>query len=211
MPQPLRHIAVEGAIGAGKSTLAGKLAVHWHSELLLEKPEDNPFLARFYADPARYALQTQLCFLFQRVEQVRSLAQPGIFSAGIVSDFMFDKDMLFAGLTLSDDEFALYRQVHAQMAPRLPQPDLVIWLQARPETLLQRIRQRGIGMEQRIDAAYLQRLHDAYAERFGRDPGLPLLVVDADAFNPLARPADFERLLQRIERFHGPRESFPGL
>lgn len=204
----LRHIAIEGPIGAGKSTLARLLAARLDAQLLLERPHDNPFLERFYADPARYAMQTQLCFLFQRIEQYRELAQPGMFTPRVVSDFMFAKDALFAQLTLSDDEFRLYSQIHAAMAPQMPAPDLVIWLQADPATLLGRIAQRGLAMEQGMDPAYLQRLGHAYAAWFEREPGLPVLAIDTTRFNPLAQPADLDRLMQRLQDFRGPREAW---
>jgi deoxyguanosine kinase len=202
-----RHIAIEGPIGVGKSSLARKLAAHLGADALLEKPEENPFLARFYEDGSRYALQTQLFFLFQRVDQYRALAQPGMFSPRIVSDFMFAKDALFARLTLSDDEYRLYLQIHQQVAGTLPQPDLVIWLQAATPVLQQRIRRRGIDMEQSIPDAYLERLSRAYAEHFEREPGLPVLVVPTDGFNPLAIEADFRRLLAALESFQGGRQS----
>lgn len=209
---PLRHIAIEGPIGAGKSSLARRLAQRLHAELLLERPEDNPFLGRFYeaAQPGLanpYALQTQLFFLFQRVEQSRALSEPNMFSPRIVSDFMFAKDALFAQLTLSDDEYRLYRQIHAEVAPRLAQPDLVIWLQASAPTLRQRIRRRGIAMEQDIDGEYLQRLADAYGDFFLRESSLPVLAVNTELFNPVDRPQDLDRLLQRLVDFSGPRES----
>ena len=128
----LRHIAIEGPIGAGKSTLASLLAPPLGAELLLERPHDNPFLKDFYVDGGRYAFQTQLFFLFQRVELTRSLAQPGMFAPLIVSDFTLEKDRLFARLTLSDEEYRLYSMIHEQVAPKLPTPDLVIWLR-RPD------------------------------------------------------------------------------
>jgi deoxyadenosine/deoxycytidine kinase len=208
----LRHIAVEGAIGVGKTSLARRLALHLGWRSLLERPEDNPFLERYYAAGERYALPTQLAFLFQRVEQMRELAQPGMFERGVVSDFVFSKDALFASLTLSADEFALYTQLHAQVAPaRPPEPDLVIWLRASASTLLERIRRRGIAMEQGLDLDYLERLDDAYAEHFERAPEAPLLAVDTENFHPAARAGDFARLLDRIAAFTGPRESYrPG-
>lgn len=207
MLDALRHIAIEGPIGAGKSTLARLLAERLGAQLLLERPHDNPFLERFYADAPRYAMQTQLFFLFQRIEQYRELAQPGMFTPRIVSDFMFAKDALFARLTLSDDEYRLYLQIHQAMAPQVPRPDLVIWLQADADTLLGRIARRGLPMEQGIDAAYLQSLAAAYGAWFEREPLLPVLAIDTTRFNPLERPQDLDRLLQRLRQFQGPREA----
>ncbi len=128
LTQRFPHIAIEGPIGVGKSSLARKLSAHLGSELLLEKADDNPFLERFYADMAGYAFQTQLFFLFQRLKQRRALSQPGMFSHGIVSDFMFAKDAIFARMNLSDDEYGLYAQMYAHAAAQLPPPDLIVWL-----------------------------------------------------------------------------------
>ena len=203
-----RHIAIEGPIGVGKSSLARRLASHLGAELLLEQPLDNPFLERFYGDMPGYALQVQLAFLFQRVKQVRQLAQPGMFAAGIVSDYVFAKDALFARLNLSDDEYRLYMQMHAQVAPQVPEPDLVIWLQAGPATLMQRIRQRGIGMEQGIGEDYLQRLTDAYVEYFHAYDAAPVFAVGTEQFNPVERDADFAAFVERLAAFCGPREFF---
>ena len=204
-----RHIVVEGPIGVGKSTLARRLAAHLNARLLMERPEDNPFLERYYRDPARYALQTQLFFLFQRIDQLRDLAQPRMFAPVTVSDFLLAKDMLFAQLTLADDEFRLYAQIHAQAAPQVAPPDLVIWLQASPETLVSRIRKRGIPMEQGIPAGWLARLAQAYADLFDHTyADAPVLAVDTELFSPGLRGPDFETLLRRVGQFRGPRESF---
>lgn len=201
-----RYIVVEGPIGAGKTSLANKLAQRLGADVMTERPADNPFLERFYADNAGYALQTQLFFLFQRLRQVRELAQPGMFTQGLVSDFMFEKDALFARLTLSDEEYRLYAQMVRQLAPQIPRPDLVLWLQAGPQTLLGRIHRRGLAMERGITLAYLQRLCDAYAEHFQRYDGAPVFALDTEHFNPIEREADFALLVQRLAAFHGRRE-----
>ena len=180
----LRHVAIEGAIGVGKSSLARRLAVHLEAELMLEAADENPLLERFYADQPGYAFQTQVIFLFQRLKQVRSVSQPGMFSPMVISDFMFAKDALFARLNLNDEEYRLYSQLYAPAAQQVPEPDLVIWLQASPATLLQRIRRRGICMEQVITEDYLHRLCDAYVEYFhSYDRGARLRGGDR-AFQP---------------------------
>jgi deoxyguanosine kinase len=203
-----RHIAIEGPIGVGKSSLARRLASHLGAELLLERPQENPFLERFYGDMPGYALQVQLAFLFQRVKQVQAYAQPGMFAQAVVSDFVFAKDALFARLNLSDDEYRLYAQMHAQVAPQVPEPDLVIWLQAGPATLMQRIRQRGIGMEQGISEDYLQRLADAYVEYFHAYDAAPVFAVGTEHFNPVDSDADFAAFVERLAAFRGRREFF---
>jgi deoxyadenosine/deoxycytidine kinase len=202
------HIAIEGPIGVGKSSLARRLAAHLGAELMLERAEENPYLERFYNDLPGYAFQTQVFFLFQRMRQVRELAQPGMFSKSVVSDFTLAKDALFARMNLSDEEYRLYSQMYAQVSQQLPQPDLVIWLQATPPVLMQRIRQRGIAMEQRIDPAYLQRLCDAYAAHFQTFAGAPLMVVNSEHFNPVERTQDFNALIEALAAFEGPRAIF---
>jgi deoxyadenosine/deoxycytidine kinase len=203
-----RYVAIEGPIGVGKSSLARKLAACLGADLLLEQPDENPFLSRFYGDMPGYAFQTQLFFLFQRLKQMQTVAQPGMFGDAIVGDFLFAKDSLFARLTLSDDEFRLYSQMYAQLAPQVREPDLVIWLQASPETLLQRVRRRAIGMELGISADYLQRLCDAYVEYFHAYEGAPVFAIGTEQFNPVDSDADFSLLLQRLALFKGRREFF---
>ena len=203
-----RHIAIEGPIGVGKSTLARKLADHLGAELLLEQPRENPFLGRFYEDMPGYAFQTQLAFLFQRVKQMQAAAQPGMFATAVISDFLFEKDAIFARLNLSDDELRLYSQMYQQVAPQMRQPDLVIWLQAAPPTLLRRIRRRAIPMEQGIAPDYLRRLCDAYVAYFHGYDGAPVFAVGTEHFNPVDRDADFALLLERLAAFRGRREFF---
>ena len=206
--QRFRHIAIEGPIGVGKTSLARKLAWHLGAELLLEQAGDNPFLGRFYEDMPGYAFQTQLAFLFQRVKQMQAAAQPGMFASAVISDFLFEKDAIFARLNLSDDEFRLYAQMYEQVAPQVRQPDLVIWLQAPPPTLLKRIHRRAIPMEQGIASDYLQRLCDAYVEYFHGYEGAPVFALGTEHFNPVDDDGDFALLLQRLEAFRGRREFF---
>jgi len=200
-----RHIVIEGPIGVGKSSLARRLADHLGAELLLEKADDNPFLDRFYDDRFGYAFQTQLFFLFQRVKQMQIVSQQGMFSRGVVSDFLFAKDALFARLNLSDDEYRLYAQMYGEVAPSVPEPDLIVWLQATPASLLQRIAQRGIAMERAISEAYLQRVCDAYVEHFHGHAGAPVFAVVTERFNPVDSEADFHLLLDELARFEGRR------
>ena len=193
-----RHIAVEGPIGVGKTTLARQLAGPLEADLMLERPEENPFLQRFYADMPGFALQTQLFFLFQRARQARELAQAGLFSRPVIGDYLFAKDALFARLTLSDEEHRLYLQMYAQLAHDVSEPDLVIWLQASPATLRRRIRARGIAMEQRIDEAYLERLCAAYVEHFRAYDAAPVIAIDTEHFNPARSDADLSGVLQQV-------------
>ena len=202
------YIVVEGAIGAGKTSLARKLAAQVAAQTLLELPEENPFLERFYRDAARYALPTQMFFLFQRLNQLRDLAQPDLFDARIVSDFLLDKDPIFARLTLGDDELALYQQLYEHLRPQAPQPDLVIYLQAEPATLIERIRKRGIAMEAGISENYIEKLCEAYSRIFYDYEASPLLIVNTENLNPVDNDEDFTLLLQRIANMRGKREFF---
>jgi deoxyadenosine/deoxycytidine kinase len=203
-----RHVVIEGPIGAGKTSLARRLAQRAGAHMLLEQPQENPFLERFYRDSARYALATQMFFLFQRVQQLAELKQLDLFQSAIVSDFLLEKDRLFARLTLADDELRLYEQVHDQLKPGTAPPDLVIYLQARPETLVERVGRRGNPIESGISETYLRALADSYARFFHAYAAAPVLIVNTEHLNPVDRDEDFELLLDRIEKLRGRREYF---
>lgn len=203
-----RYIVVEGPIGAGKTSLAQRLAEHGGAQTLLEKPQDNPFLARFYQDQARYALPTQLFFLFQRINEVRDLSQMDLFKARTVADYLFDKDTLFARLNLSDDEFKLYQSIYQSLVPQAPAPDLVIYLQASTDALIERVQRRGLRYERNISDDYLTRLSRSYGEFFHHYDDAPLLVVNSDNLNFVDNADDFDLLLERIGKMRGRREYF---
>ena len=203
-----RYLVVEGPIGVGKTSLARQIAHHVQGDLVLEAPDENPFLALFYRDMARYALPAQLNFLFQRVDQIRPLTQPDLFKRATVADFLFDKDPLFARLNLSDDEFQLYEKIYAYLKPQTPDPDLVIYLQAKTETLVERVARRGAVMEQGISETYLARLADAYSRYFHQYDAAPLLVVNTEQLNFVENPDHLNLLLQQIAAMRGRREFF---
>ena len=203
-----RHIVVEGPIGVGKTSLARRLGASLGAHLLLEQPQANPFLARFYREPDRHALATQLFFLFQRIGQLAELRQLDLFHTLVVGDFLLDKDPLFARLTLADDELKLYEQLYAQLAPRAPAPDLVIYLQAPAEALIERVARRGNPDEAGITTDYLRRLTDSYASYFHHFDAAPLLVVNAEHLNPIGREENYALLVSRIARMRGRREYF---
>jgi len=203
-----RYIVVEGPIGVGKTSLAQRLADHVEVHPLLERPQDNPFLADFYHDPARYALPTQLFFLFQRINEARDLAQMDLFRSRTISDYLFEKDELFARLTLSDDEYKLYQSIYRGLSPQVPAPDLVIYLQAPVYTLVERVRKRGNRYERTIQDDYLARLSDSYGEFFHHYDEAPLLVVNSEHLNFVDNADDFGLLLDRIGKMRGRREYF---
>ncbi len=207
MPRP-RYIAIEGPIGAGKTSLARRLAERLGADLLLEQPGENPFLARFYQDMARYALPTQLFFLFQRARQLEPLAQPDMFGRPVVADFLLDKDPLFARITLSGDELALYQRIYEAIRPRAPAPDLVVYLQAGPAALVERVRRRGAGYERGIGEEYLALLADGYTRFFHHYAAAPVLIVNSESLNFVAREADFELLVGRLLAMKSRREYF---
>ena len=203
-----RYVVVEGPIGAGKTSLARQLAHHLGGEELFERPEDNPFLARFYEDMARYALPAQLTFLFQRVDQLRGVGQFDMFRRTTVADFLLDKDPLFARLNLSDAEYVLYEKVYSHLRLEAPVPDLVIYLQAPVETLIERVHRRGVHYERTIGAHYLARLADAYSRYFYRFEAAPLLIVNSERLNFVDDPEHLNLLLARIGTMRGQREFF---
>lgn len=203
-----RYLAIEGAIGVGKTSLARRLADAFGTEPVLERPEENPFLERFYQARARFALPTQLFFLFQRARQIQALKQSDMFRPGYVADFMLEKDTLFARVNLADDELRLYEQVYAQLRLDLPVPDQVIYLQAPVDVLMERIRKRDLGYEHLIDRAYLQEVVDAYTQFFYHYTAGPLLVVNAAEINFVDSDKDFTVLVEHIRKHCSGRHFF---
>jgi len=201
-------IVVEGPIGVGKTSLAKRLAHSFDSDLLLEGADENPFLERYYKKPGEAALPTQLYFLFQRAKQIQELRQQDLFRPVRVADFLIEKDRLFAELTLQEDEFDLYEQVYANMTIDAPVPDLVIYLQAPVEVLLQRINKRGIDVERRISSAYLQRLVDGYTSFFYQYNAAPLLVVNASEIDLVNSSQDYDLLLEQVQTIRSGRHYF---
>ncbi len=193
-----QFIAVEGPIGVGKTSLAKRLADTFNYDILLEKPEENPFLERFYRSPRQHALATQLFFLFQRSRQIQDMRQNDLFSPVRVADFLIDKDYLFARQNLDNDEFELYEKVYAHLTIDAPTPDLVIYLQAPTPVLLNRIQKRGIAVEQLIERNYLERLNAAYTEFFHYFDNAPLLIVNSAEIDLVGNDEDYQQLVDYI-------------
>jgi deoxyadenosine/deoxycytidine kinase len=203
-----RYIVVEGPIGVGKTELAKRLADSLSGKPVLEDVEGNPFLDRFYSQGQRAALPAQMFFLFSRARQLEDLRQSDLFTDVRVADYLFAKDELFAELNLDADELALYLQVVDKLQVEAPVPDLVIYLQASVDALLQRIARRGRPFEQLIDRSYLERVAAAYAKFFHVYDDAPLLIVNASQIDPIHNDADYEQLFRQIEKISGGRHFF---
>jgi len=193
-----RYIAIEGPIGVGKTSLTKRLAKSFNYELLLEKSVDNPFLERFYQNPKKHALSTQLFFLFQRAQQIQKLNQDDMFQPVRVADFLIEKDQLFAQQTLDPDEYALYLNVYNHLTINAPTPNLVIYLQAPTKVLLNRIEKRGILSEQFIELGYLENLNHAYAEFFHYYDKSPLLIINSTEIDLINNEKDYNQLVDYI-------------
>ena len=196
--EPPAYIAIEGPIGVGKTTLAHLLAQSFNYEILLEDSEQNPFLEDFYKNPEQSALATQLFFLFQRVQKIQSLRQADIFSPVRISDFLIEKDPLFAKITLTIDELELYQKVYSQLTIDAPKPDLVIYLQASTDVLLSRIEQRGNRTERAISKTYLQSLNEVYSEFFLYYDEAPLLIINSSEIDLVNRETDYLHLVDYL-------------
>lgn len=191
-------IAIEGPLGVGKTTLAKRLATTFNYQTLLEQAEENPFLERFYANRRSHALATQLFFLLQRTRQLQELKQGDMFQPVRIADFLIDKDPLFARVTLDDDEHRIYQTVYQHLAIDPPTPDLVIYLQAPTEVLLERIHKRGVAMERSIDRGYLGELNEAYTRFFHYYQDAPLLIVNATEISLADNDADYRNLVEYL-------------
>lgn len=198
-PKSPRYIAIEGPIGVGKSSLAKILARKFDARLVKEEVGNNPFLERFYEDPRKFAFQTQLYFLLSRYRQQKELAQGNLFESGLVCDYILAKDKIFALINLEDDEVSLYESIYKLLVSTLPKPDMVIYLQARPEVLLSRVRKRGIAYERNISLDYLRTLSDAYNEYFFHYNETPLLVVNTSEIDFVESPRDLEHLVREVK------------
>ena len=205
---PVRYIAIEGPIGVGKTSLVQRLAERWSMHGVYERPQDNPFLERFYRDTTRYALPTQLHFALQRAQQVQEIATFHSAGTPLIADFMTQKNDVFARLTLPEDEWQLYHALSSRIDAQGPNPDLVVYLQASPEVLFSRIQKRAVPMELQISDAYLRALCDAYNEFFYHYGRAPVLTVNAEHLNPLESDADLALLIERMESMRGRKEFF---
>jgi deoxyadenosine/deoxycytidine kinase len=202
------YVVVEGPIGVGKTTLCRRLATRWKAREVLEEVEENPFLHLFYRDRKAWAFQTQIFFMISRFSQQRKLSQPDLFSDRVVADYMFAKDRIFASVNLSADEFELYERLAAILNREIPSPDLVLYLQASPDILLERISSRGRPFERDMSRSYIKAISEAYNDFFFRDRAYPTLVVNTDRADFLEDERDFESLLEAVDGHGGGMESF---
>ncbi|NOY05713.1 MAG: deoxynucleoside kinase [Chlorobi bacterium] len=196
----IRYIAIEGVIGAGKTSLARLLRKEIGGQLILEKFEENPFLERFYQDPRRYAFQTQIFFLVTRFKQLQQVLQPSLFDDFIISDYTFDKDRIFADLNLNPDEMALYNMVASQLQKSLVTPDLVVYLQSSVDRLMENIAKRGRSFEHNMSREYIESLNEAYNYYFFRYKASPLLIVKATDIDFVENKRHLEDLIHAIMR-----------
>ena len=195
-----KFIVVEGPIGVGKTSLARRLCESLAAQGIFEQSQQNPFLERFYRNPRAAALATQLYFLLQRAQQLTALRQADLFAPVRVADYLLEKDRLFARVTLDEAEYALYEHLYSRLDIQAPQPDLVVYLQAPVDVLLERIARRGVDYVQYIDRQYLERLNQAYARFFHEFEAAPLLIVNAASIDPIANQRDYDELLAAIRR-----------
>ncbi len=206
-----KFIVIEGPIGVGKTSLARRLAQSLNAQLVLEQADQNPFLERFYKNPRAAAFQAQLFFLFQRARQLEDVRQEDLFGAVRVADYLLEKDRLFARVTLDDAEYSLYERVYERVVVDAPKPDLVVYLQAPVDVLMDRIAKRGIRYEQSIERAYLDKLTQAYARFFHGYDTTPLLIVNSAAIDPVNNDVDYQLLFGEITRTRRGRHFFnPG-
>lgn len=193
-----RFIVVEGPIGVGKTSLAHILSKELNGRLILERPEENPFLSGFYNDRRMHAFQTQLFFLMSRFRQHKELSQMDLFEKVVISDYLFQKDLIFAGVNLDDAELELYNQVYSLLNPHIPDPDLILFLQASTDMLMERIRSRGKEYENRISREYLDELNQAYTNFFFHYSGSPLLVIETTDIDFVNNREDLDDLITEI-------------
>jgi len=193
-----RYLVIEGVIGAGKTSLARMLSERLAAQLVLEEVEENPFLKDFYRERARFAFQTQMHFLFSRYQQQRDLKQTDLFSEKLVADYLFQKDRIFASLNLVNREWALYERLVGWLEMDVVKPDIVVYLQANPEVLMERISRRNRPFERDMEKDYIARLSDAYNHYFFHYTDTPLLVVNTNTIDFVNQPDDYEDLVKRI-------------
>ncbi len=204
LPEHLQYIIVEGVIGAGKTTLADILANRFGAQLILERPDENPFLEKFYEDRDRWAFQTQLSYLASRFRQQQGLLKRDLFHRILISDYAFDKDRIFARINLDGDELQLYETLYTLMQPTTPVPDLIVYLQSTSERLMMNIRKRARSYEVNMEESYIGALNDAYNHYFFHYTQSPLLIVNASNIDFVEQPDDLEELVRQIASLRHP-------